>query len=128
MTIALWCVLIAGLLPYLAIGIAKFDKSYLRHNHDPRAWEAGLTGMQARAHNAHLNAFEAFPLFAAGVIVATLQKAPPAVVDAIAVAFVLVRLAYLVCYLTNQATLRSLAWLAGFGLAIALYVVAAGAS
>ena len=34
MTIAYWCVLIAGLLPYVAAGIAKWDRTY--DNRDPR--------------------------------------------------------------------------------------------
>ncbi len=36
MTVALWCVLIAFLLPYLCIGIAKAGGKYrLQDNHDP---------------------------------------------------------------------------------------------
>lgn len=125
MTIAFWCVLIAGLLPYAAIGIAKWDKTYLRNNDQPREWEARLTGRAGRAHAAHLNSFEAFPLFAAAVIIATMCKAPPATVDGIAFAFVITRIVYIGCYVGNQATLRSLVWMAGLGLSIALFIVAA---
>ncbi|MEO8101741.1 MAG: MAPEG family protein [Betaproteobacteria bacterium] len=125
MTIAFWCVLAAGLLPYCAIAIAKWDKTYLRNNAAPREWEARLLGRQSRAHAAHLNSFETFPLFAAGVMVAAFCKAPQASVDGIAIAFVVTRLAYIACYVNNLATLRSLVWMAGFGLSIASFFVAA---
>jgi len=125
MTTAYWCVLIAGLLPFLAIGIAKWDKTYLRNNAAPREWESKLQGRQARAHAAHLNSFEAFPLFAAGVLVAAACKAPQASVDALAIGFVIARLAYLGCYLADLATLRSLVWMAGTGFSVALFFAAA---
>ena len=124
MTIAYWCVLAAGLLPFVAITFAKWDKSYLRGNVAPREWEARLQGMQARAHAAHLNSFEAFPLFAAGVIIASLCKAPQPTIDGIAVAFVFTRLVYIACYLGNLAPLRSLVWMVGMALSVALFVIA----
>lgn len=125
MTIAYWCVLAAGLLPYVAIGIAKWDRTYLSHNTDPRAWEATLTGMQARAHAAHLNGFEAFPLFAAGVVIASICKAPGGTVDTIAITFVAARIAYLGAYLANTDKLRSLVWMVGIACNVALFVIAA---
>ena len=124
MTIAYWCVLAAGLLPFVAITFAKWDKSYLRGNVAPREWEARLQGMQARAHAAHLNSFEACPLFAAGVIIASLCKAPQPTIDGIAVAFVVTRLVYIACYLGNLAPLRSLVWMVGMALSVALFVIA----
>ena len=124
MTIAYWCVLAAGLLPFVAITFAKWDKSYLRGNVAPREWEARLQGMQTRAHAAHLNSFEAFPLFAAGVIIASLCKAPQPTIDGIAIAFVVTRLVYIACYLGNLATMRSVVWVVGLGLTVALFVIA----
>ena len=123
MTIALWCVLAAAFMPFIAIGIAKWTRGY--DNSNPREWEAKLTGRRSRAHAAHLNSFEAFPMFAAGVIIATMTNAPQAVVDAIAVSFIVARAGYLWCYLNDRARLRSLVWLAGFGLSAALFFVAA---
>jgi uncharacterized MAPEG superfamily protein len=111
MEIALYCVLIAGLMPYLWTLIAKvrgprFD------NANVRTWQAGLSGLPQRAHAAHLNSFEAFPLFAAAVIVARLTGADQGRVDALSVAFVGLRLLFGILYLADQATLRSLVWLA----------------
>lgn len=128
MTIAYWCVLAAGLLPYIAITFAKWDKTYLRGNAAPREWEAQLQGMQSRAHAAHLNSFEAFPLFAAAVVIASLCRAPQSTLDYIAIAFVMVRVAYLACYLANLATLRSLVWMVGMGLNVWLFLIAAKAA
>jgi uncharacterized MAPEG superfamily protein len=127
MTIAFWCVLLAGLLPYIAVAIAKSDKTYLRNNDQPREWEAKLKGRQALAHAAHLNSFEAFPLFAAGVLVAAFCKAPQNVIDGIAIAFIVSRLAYIACYVGDKATLRSLVWMVGMALSVALFFVAASA-
>jgi len=127
MTFALWCVLVAGLLPYLAVALAKADKTYLRHNGNPRDWEANLQGRQRRLHAAHLNAFEAFPLFAAGVIIAHLSQAPRGPIDIAAGIFVAARLAYLWAYANDRASLRSLIWMVGVGACIALFVLAGAA-
>jgi uncharacterized MAPEG superfamily protein len=123
MTIAYWCVLAAALLPYVTIGPAKVRPDF--DNRAPRDWEARLDGWRARLHAAHLNAFEAFPPFAAGVIVAQLAHAPQARIDALAVAFVAARLAYAWLYYADKAGLRSLVWSAGFLCVIGLFVVAA---
>ena len=42
MTIALWCVLVAGLLPYVATVITKAGTDF--DNRDPRAWLARQQG------------------------------------------------------------------------------------
>ena len=124
MTIAYWCVLAAALMPFLWTLVAKtigerFD------NRTPREWQARLSGMPARAHAAHLNAFEAFPFFAAAVIIAHQLDAPQARVDALALAFVCLRLAYGALYLANQHWLRSLVWAGALGCTIAIFVAAA---
>ena len=73
MTVALWCILIAFLLPYLCIAIAKAGGKYrLSDNHDPRDFLDSLEGAPRRAYAAQLNSFEIAPFFAAAVIVAHL--------------------------------------------------------
>ncbi|PKO61050.1 MAG: hypothetical protein CVU23_12840 [Betaproteobacteria bacterium HGW-Betaproteobacteria-17] len=124
MTIALWCVLAAGLMPLLWTGIAKTTAPRF-NNRDPRGWQAKLEGRAKRAHAAHLNSFEAFPLFAIGVLVAQQASAAQATVDLLAVSFVGLRLAYGVCYLTDAHWLRSLVWFAALGCSIGLFLVAA---
>jgi uncharacterized MAPEG superfamily protein len=56
MTIAFWCILIAGTLPYVAFSFVKGLDG--RH---PRAGVIGLEGPAARAYGAQLNGFETFP-------------------------------------------------------------------
>ena len=120
MTIALWCVLAAGLLPYAATLLAKGGTRF--DNRNPRAWLAGQTGWRARAHAAQLNSFEAFPLFAAAVLVAQARHAPQTRLDALALLFVGARIAYLGAYLTDRHLLRSTVWFVGFGAAVAIFV------
>lgn len=123
MTTAYWCVLAAGLMPYLFTAIAK-GSGERYNNRYPRAWQSRLAGLPARAHAAHLNSFEAFPLFAAAVIVAQLAQAPQARIDGLALGFIALRLGYGVCYLAGWATLRSLVWLLAFGCCVALFFIA----
>lgn len=120
MSVAYWCVLIAGLLPYVATLTAKVGARF--DNRKPREWLAQQSGYRSRANAAQLNGFEAFPLFAAAVIVAHLTGAPQARVDTLAIVFIAARLAYLVFYLADQATPRSLAWFVGIGSAAAIFV------
>jgi uncharacterized MAPEG superfamily protein len=113
LTIALWCVLVAGLLPYAGTVIAKAGGTRY-DNRDPRSWLDRQSGWRRRADNAQRNGFEAFPFFAAAVLVAQFVQAPQARIDMLALAFVAARLLYLGFYLANLHYLRSLAWLVGF--------------
>lgn len=121
MTVALWCVLAAALLPYLATTIAKAGGERY-NNRDPRGWLERQDGFRVRANNAQLNAFEAFPFFAVAVIVAQMLQAPQDRVDALAVIFIAARLAYLACYLADWHWARSVAWLIGWLACIFLFV------
>jgi uncharacterized MAPEG superfamily protein len=121
MTLALWCVLFAGVLPYLTVGIAKSaGGSY--DNSDPRGRAASYEGIARRAHAAHLNSFESFPLFAAAVLVAEMKGGPRGMVDVLAAAFVAARCGYIACYLLDKPSLRSLLWAAGFFCAIGIFI------
>lgn len=123
MSFAICCVLIAGLLPYVTVGMAKWNRGY--DNRDPRAWEEKLSGRARRAHSAHLNSFEAFPLFAAGVAFAQLAGVGQHLINALAGLFIFARLAYLWLYLNDRATARSLVWLVGLVASVSLLVLAA---
>lgn len=123
MTFAYWCVLVATLLPYATVAFAKYDRRY--NNRSPRDWEAGLEGRARRAVFAHQNHFEAFPPFAAGVVIAHLAGAPQLPVDVLAAAFIAARVAYTWAYLADRHYLRSLLWMAGFACVIGLFAAAA---
>jgi uncharacterized MAPEG superfamily protein len=124
MTIAYWCVLVAALLPFVFTAIAKFAGPGF-NNRRPRDFQAQLTGMRARAHWAHLNSFEAFPPFAAAVIIAHQLAAPQGSVDALAVAFIVARLAYGALYIADLQLMRSIVWTIGLGCVVALFVISA---
>ena len=124
MTVALWCVFACGLLPYAATLTAKVGRKSF-DNRDPRAWLARQEGFRRRANNAQMNAFEAFPFFAAAVITAHVLHGPQALVDTLALVFVTARVLHLAFYLADQASLRSLVWFVGFGCVIAIFIVAA---
>jgi len=124
MTIALWCVLVAGILPYVATSIAKAGAERY-DNRDPRAWLDRQEGFRRRADNAQRNSFEAFPFFAAAVIVAQLLQAPQERVDALALIFIAARSGYIVCYVANWHGLRSVLWLVGWVATVILFVTGA---
>jgi uncharacterized MAPEG superfamily protein len=122
-TTAYWCVLAAALAPYLTVAFAKSRSDF--DNAAPRVWLTRLEGWRARAHWAHQNAFEAFPPFAAAVIIAHLAQAPQNRVDALALGFVAARLLYSAFYILDRPALRSLVWTAGFACVVGLFVIAA---
>jgi uncharacterized MAPEG superfamily protein len=131
MTIAKWSVLAACLLPILTIGIAKATlarqsrKNGGYDNHLPREWETKLAGWRARASAAQMNGFEALPLFIAGVVFAQMAGADQGRIDMLALSFVVIRIVYVLAYLKDWATARSLIWTAGLGVSVALLAMGA---
>ncbi|MCG8296277.1 MAPEG family protein [Pseudomonas entomophila] len=126
MTVALWCILIALVLPPLCALIAKVSSGRfgLKDNHDPRAFLDKLAGLPRRAHAAQQNGYEAFPAFAAAVLVADIVgNAEQVTQDVLAVLYITSRLLYIICYLADWAALRSLVWFAGLALIVSFFVV-----
>ncbi len=122
MSIAYWCILVAALIPYPIAMLAKAKAGY--DNHAPREYLAKTDGYRKRANWAQFNAFEAFPAFAAAVIIAQLQHAPQSTIDMLAVAFIAFRILHASFYILDKATLRSAVWALGFSCVIALFVIA----
>ena len=123
MTVAFWCVLVAGFLPYFGtltakIGGERFDNS------NPRDWLNAQSGFRKRANAAQHNSFEAFPFFACGALLCLVSGVDRATLDGLCILFVGARIAYIACYLADKATLRSLVWAIGWFATIALYVQA----
>lgn len=110
MTWSYVCVLLAGFMPLLFTGYAKFSGPGF-NNRRPRDFLAGLEGARQRANAAQQNSFEAFPLFAASVLMAHQAGVPSGTIDTLAIAYVPLRLAYGIFYITDKASLRSLVWL-----------------
>lgn len=121
MTTAYWCVLAAALMPYVAVSIAKSGGERF-DNSNPRLWLERQQGFRARANAAQANSFEAFPFFAAAVIVAHITQAPQDRIDALAVMFVLARAAFIVFYVADWHWARSIAWTIGVVATITIFV------
>ncbi len=127
MTTAYWCVLIAALLPYALTGYAKSSaRGY--DNRAPRDWQSRLEGRAARAHWAHLNGFEAFPFFAAAVIIAHLAGVAQDNIDLLAMGFIAARVVYSILFVAGIAVLRSVVWALGLFACIGLFIFAAKAT
>ena len=119
-TLAHWCILVAALLPIVCAAIAKSgqfgkprrDGGY--DNHDPRAWLARQSDWRARANAAQANSFEALPFFIGAVLVALQLGAPQARLDVLAFVFVVMRIIYILMYVADLATIRSIVWTLAF--------------
>lgn len=111
-SIAYICVMVAAILPYIWVAVAKSGSGY--DNQQPRVQASSLTGWRARANWAQLNAFEAFAPFAVAVVIARIEAAPADNVSNWAMLFVGFRFAHGLLYIFDKATLRSLAWFGGF--------------
>ena len=122
MATAYWCILIAALLPYVWITVAKASGERY-DNRDPRGWLARQQSPRTlRGNAAQLNAFEAFPAFAAAVLMAQLAGVDPARIGLLAISFVVFRVLHGLFYLMGQHRMRSLAWFAAFFCVIALMI------
>jgi uncharacterized MAPEG superfamily protein len=123
MSIPFWCVLISALLIFVAkIPVAKAMNDLGGYdNHLPRQQQAQLTGFGARALAAHQNCFEAFILFAVGVLMAHTTQTAGWLIDLLAIIFVITRIIYLLCYWVDLAWQRSLVW--GVGLLCSLLLM-----
>lgn len=127
MTIAFWCVLAAVFIPLVCSTTAKSGGFQPADNHNPREFLDGLGGRHKRAHWAQQNAFEAFPPFAAAVIIAHIAHGEQMWIDGLAVAFVVLRILHAVFYIGDKATARSAVWLLALACVVGLFVVAARA-
>lgn len=129
-TIAYWCLLVAALLPIVCAGLAKWGqfntprKQGGYDNNDPRNWLARQTGWRARANAAQANTFEALPFFFAAVIIAHTLGAQQALLDILCLFWLMLRSAYVITYVGDMATVRSLVW--GFALFINIGILFVG--
>ena len=125
MTAAEWCVFgtlmlyLLTIAPIKWLGFRRFDNSKPR---DPGFYEDPL---RARALGAHQNGIETFPFFAAAVLLAESRAAPQNLIDELAVLFLIVRIAYVLTYLGNRPSLRSILWNIGFVINVAIFFLPA---
>ena len=119
-------VLIAAMLPFVTVALAKAGRgSGPRYdNQAPRAWSERLDGWRRRAEWAHRNHFEAFPPFAAAVILALMGTARPGLIDAFSAGFVLLRIGYTAAYVLDRPALRSILWFLALSCVLGLFSLA----
>ena len=125
MTVAEWCVFGTVMLYLLTIvpikwtGFRRYDNARPR---DPAFYDEPL---RARALGAHQNGIEAFPFFAAAVLLAEFRAAPQNLINELAVLFLIVRIAYVLTYIGDRPRLRSILWNVGFLINIAIFFMPA---
>jgi uncharacterized MAPEG superfamily protein len=128
-TVAYWCVLIAALLPIVCAWLAKSGsfgtprKEGGFDNRDPRAWMAKQSGWHARANAAQANSFEALPFFIGAVIIAHLLGASQTLLDILAFLYVLLRIFYILMYVSDIPTARSALWAGAFAVNIGILFI-----
>ena len=119
-TIAYWFLLVAAILPIACAGLAKWGmfttppRKGGYDNNNPRAWLARQTDWRARANAAQANTFEALPFFFAAVIIAHQLQARQAVLDLLALLFVVLRIGYVMMYVADMPRSRSAVWALAF--------------
>jgi uncharacterized MAPEG superfamily protein len=121
MTVAEWCVFgtvvlyLLTIMPVKWIGFRSYDNAKPR---DPAFYDAPL---RARALGAHQNGIEAFPFFAAAVLLAEFRAAPQNLINELAVLFLIVRVAYVFTYIGGRPRLRSILWNVGFVINVGIF-------
>jgi uncharacterized MAPEG superfamily protein len=125
MTIAEWCVFGAVILYLLTIAPFKAANRSEFDNSRPRAPGFFQDPLRARALGAHLNGIESFPFFAIAVLLAEFRAGPQNLIDELAVLFLIVRISYVLTYLGNRPTLRSILWNIGFAINVAIFFLPA---
>ena len=125
MTIAEWCVFGTLMLYLLTIASVKWAGHRRFDNAKPRDPDFYDDPIRARALGAHQNGIEAFPFFAFAVLLAEFRVGPLRLIDELAVLFLIVRIAYVLTYIGNRPTLRSILWSLGFAINIAIFFLPA---
>ncbi len=124
MQLAHWCICLSFLMPYFYAVLAKaggrgFD------NHAPRLYLSQLAGWRQRAHWCQENSFESFAPFAVAVILCEMTGISQGMIDILSVGHIAARIVYGICYVSNWAALRSLIWMIGFCITLALFLLPA---
>ncbi len=128
MTIPFYCVAFAMVWVLmtkgpLTVAMARLEGGY--DNRHPRMQQAQLTGWGARALASHQNAFEAFPMFATGVLIAHVGHGDAGWAATLAVTHVVARVVYSGLYLMDIHLLRSLVFTIGWLCSVSLALLPA---
>jgi uncharacterized MAPEG superfamily protein len=126
MTISLWTLLAALLLPYILTGVAagqRKEEFGALDNHLPRVQQSKATGRDARAHGAMHNAWEALIVYAPCVLFAHFAAPESTLAPKLSIAWLGLRLLHPFFYIADIPLGRTLSFaLAAFS-ALALFLV-----
>jgi uncharacterized MAPEG superfamily protein len=128
MTLPLWTLLVASLLPYVWATLASLERKRefgAIDNHHPRLQQAKQTGAGARAYSASQNAFEALAVYAPAVLVAHSLAPASELAAPLALAWVAFRVAHGVFYVSDKAPARGVCFGLATACSVLLYLVAA---
>ena len=119
MTVAIWCVLVAALLPYVPFALVSRQVD----QRAPRIAALKLEGLEGDTFEpVQYAALEAFPFFAAAVIVSQVVEGASATVAWLAVAFLVARIGHNGFYLADRPPLRSACFTLGLLLTAAIFI------
>ncbi|HEY9035008.1 MAG TPA: MAPEG family protein [Pseudomonadales bacterium] len=111
--------------------LCSWVSGYYRHqqhgevdNKQPREQNARLTGAGARAVAAQANAWEALMVYVAALLAVTVSGVPVEKYASLTLLLLLARIAHAVSYIANLDIIRSLVFLAGYGICIYMFVLA----
>lgn len=124
MTILIWCLIIAVILPTVAKAPVAYaqQKAGGYNNKAPRSQQAKLQGFGARALAAHQNAFESLTYIVPAFLLAIATNTTGSLITQLAIAVIAARVLFNVLYLANLDTLRSITWLVGLGCSLAIMI------
>ena len=129
MTIALFCILLAAIMPIVRAGMSKAGGMRVPRreggydNRNPRDWIKTQEGFRKWADAAQANCWEALPFFAAAVIVSHMLGVIGWLPNALAVLFIVLRIIYVWLYVTAKQKQRSLVWSAAFFVNVAIFLL-----
>ena len=128
MTIPFWTILFVIMMPNLIAGIGDYlkVKEFGRFdNNDPRGQSAASSGIASRSWSAQSNAWEAAIFYVPSVLVAHLAGVSAEAMTMTCLVYCAARVAHLVFYLSDLATLRSLSFVVGLVCCLRLFWLAA---
>lgn len=124
MTIAEWCLFGAVILYLLSLAPAKALGSRDFDNAKPRDPAFYADPVRGRMLGAHINGIESFPFFAVAVLLAEFRSAPQDWIDGLALAFLVTRILFVIAYVADRATPRTMLWNAAFAFNIGIFFLA----
>jgi len=119
--------LVLTILPIVCAWVAGYYKNKQLgtvDNKEPRAQALLLTGPGARAVAAQANCWEALAIYAAALLAIVISGVDVGSIETLALAMILLRVAYVPAYISNIDKLRSLLFLGSFGISLYLFYLA----